>query len=1439
MPTNPYMGGDNPYMDIGKQTTDNPYMALQLPKKRVPAKQMGEDMMSQLVGLDQPVGDPLKVTHPNVYAAGKTAVAMPGLVEDFAMSVVSGATFGLPERAAEAGEWLARKLFGEGRKGGATGTWTEEPGLHPYVEKGGKFVGSMITISALGKTVAAPIITSVMKHRHMAPFARMIGWGAAGAGYKAGEQMLGEGELPTPKELVKHGATWAGIEAVMSTFGWTGQLAIGLNRLSKIWTIPRKEVLKTITKEAKVRGVPLAKYIWTKAKVQKVLGAKEAIIAKELLNTVDDIVKPFKKRGTVTDLVKQLETESIEGRIRSFKKHVDEAIIIGQKPKPGKITMKQMDKAEKILLKPGVKRTAEEVAFLKSIKTDLKLPAPKTVPKPTKLFPAKEPAKIIAKSTETAPKVIEKHKLTRILTEDLPDWVRRTGEDIRYGTPVSKATLRRYQHYFAIQGKKSAITPYSTKVSKHVVKPAPGLGRSLPKKRIKKAPAKKLLPPKGDSTALLPDERVTAKAVPKPNLKAALKYPNGQIVTGRTHLECLEKAEKLGLNKQVTSKKQIEEGFQEFYSVVKDKKVVDVSSGHRVAKTQKISEAIPGKFLSRSETQLKYGTGISEELRAVGVIETGKPKTQQKPALISSTLRGPQIHLEFDNRTGSVPSKETIKQYAESKGYDIAITKFKTGLKDELTIGGIRDTTRFRLDVFKEGRLSTETASKLSKEFGGIFTGPSAKLLGIIKTPIKVLPKEIRGEVKGYPGYAKVTVSGKKGTTLGFGPVGQLQNIYEKLMAGRLHKPLKKKMGDVLPRKLSPDAQIIMTALKKVKPLSRKQQEIYSLERGKRLGEAIRLRGVTSGERGYHAELAALKGPMETVQFEPIKKLVTQKNVDNMMNEIRDCPVLSNWETYPARKALARMLQGSMPTEGGQALLRDVFGKKFVDTMLSNKALWKKVKEAGIVAINFPKAIKSSYDLSAPLRQGVFMIRRYKQWLPAFRDMFKYFGSKEAYHEAALNIRRHHNYKLAKEHKLALTDLGNLTNREEAFQSPWAEKIPGVGASARAYTGFLNQLRFDVFNDFVKKGKRLGLLDDPKYLKTAAKYINHATGRGHLLGLEGAATELNAVFFSPRLIMSRLQLVNPVFYVRLQKHVRKEALKDLFAFAGLSTTVAGLAKMAGCDIELDPRNADFMKIRVGNKRYDILGGLQQVIRATAQFVTGEIVSSTTGKTLTLGEGYKPMTRLGVAGRFLQYKLSPVSSFVVTMLTGQATMGGKADIPTEIGRLFVPMAAQDIYEVYNDEGLSAIPLATPAFFGVGLQTYGGVSTYDLAGKDYRFLNTELTRLKTSMGFPSISAYGQSLSNKEYKQFKTKAGKEIARSLENIMHADFYKKATDDAKRHILDKVTDHTKEDVKRRMFRRYKLIQERAMEIRKATYKPIPESRDLAEEQLKQILKGK
>ncbi len=602
--------------------------------------------------------------------------------------------------------------------------------------------------------------------------------------------------------------------------------------------------------------------------------------------------------------------------------------------------------------------------------------------------------------------------------------------------------------------------------------------------------------------------------------------------------------------------------------------------------------------------------------------------------------------------------------------------------------------------------------------------------------------------------------------------------------------------------------ETVITALKEAKPKRAQQEALYTLERGKKIKKAVAAGKKLYGEDAYRAKLSKMGGPMERVEYDSIRKKVGQEKIHELFAMIDNSKVVTDeFDRLTAGRGLGKMFGefgGGVPTESELAFLNDIFGDEFVKTVLSKRSLFVKAKEAGLELANIPRSLMASFDLSAPLRQGVFFIGRPKRFAPAFKDMFKYFVSEKSFAALSKNITARPTYRLMKDSGLAITELGkSMAKREESFMSSWAEKIPiigkGVRASSRAYTGFLNKLRADVFDDFVKKGAELGI-DDPKFLKDAANFINHATGRGTLGGLEKSAVPLNALFFSPRLIASRINLMNPFFYAKLHPKVRKEALKDLFKFASIASSVAGLAALGGAKVGTDPRSADFMKLKFGNKRYDVLGGFQQPIRAAAQFASGEVVSSTTGKVITLGEGYKPLTALDIAQRLLESKTSPVASFAIALMRGRTAIGEKMDVPTEIANRFIPMVMQDMKDFYDEEGAKGIPMVIPAIFGVGAMSYGGVQSFGLKGKDHSKLNAELNRLKTSMGYPSTSAFGQELTNKEYKLLKEKTGNEIAKALTEFISRPGYKPLRDEMKIKFIERFVDSIKEKTKMELF---------------------------------------
>src|SRR6185369_6689148 len=125
---------------------------------------------------------------------------------------------------------------------------------------------------------------------------------------------------------------------------------------------------------------------------------------------------------------------------------------------------------------------------------------------------------------------------------------------------------------------------------------------------------------------------------------------------------------------------------------------------------------------------------------------------------------------------------------------------------------------------------------------------------------------------------------------------------------------------------------------------------------------------------------------------------------------------------------------------------------------------------------------------------------------------------------------------------------------------------------------------------------------------------------------------------SPRLMASRVTMLNPAFYARLDPFVRKQALKSLFSFAAIATTVLGLAAAGGASVSHDPREADFGKIRTGNTRLDILGGFAPYITLAARLITGETKNSNTGEVKDLTEGkFGQPTRADVVERFFASK----------------------------------------------------------------------------------------------------------------------------------------------------------------------------------------------------------
>ncbi len=379
---------------------------------------------------------------------------------------------------------------------------------------------------------------------------------------------------------------------------------------------------------------------------------------------------------------------------------------------------------------------------------------------------------------------------------------------------------------------------------------------------------------------------------------------------------------------------------------------------------------------------------------------------------------------------------------------------------------------------------------------------------------------------------------------------------------------------------------------------------------------------------------------------------------------------------------------------------------------LKNRPMGKKIEESFVDAVSLPKSLMASADMSAPLRQGAILSFRHPiMAAQAARDMFRQAFSESAHRDWLTRLRSTPEYYTIKKAELYLAEPNaRLNAKEEQFISNIAEKIPIWGrivkGSQRAYTGYLNSLRVSTFAAFhdalIREGVKGKELDAE--LKSYAEFINNASGRGTLGKFEESAPLLNAAFFSPRYVVSRFNLINPIRYTKMEPRTRIEALKTMGAYLGVGLMTMALAQAGGADVEDDPRSADFGKIKVGNTRFDMWAGMSQVAVLLSRLATGE-TKSISGQTRQLGEGYKATTRGDILLRFGRSKLSPSAGVATDFLVGKDFNGNEVTVKDEVMKSILPLWASDIRKIYDEAGAGqAAAGGVASFFGVGVQNY---------------------------------------------------------------------------------------------------------------------------------------
>lgn len=718
----------------------------------------------------------------------------------------------------------------------------------------------------------------------------------------------------------------------------------------------------------------------------------------------------------------------------------------------------------------------------------------------------------------------------------------------------------------------------------------------------------------------------------------------------------------------------------------------------------------------------KVGKGIKLGAASAGLLFapiTGLFKAAENVPILGSAAKlvntafsalGESVTSVSDHVIDSIPDQVLSRQAKDNIKPAIGeiaalASQIYVGGKVESILPSERGALKFRNDFTKANpeypevnNIGANQINRLTKKYGPEDTST------IIKKSIEISREKKAAEAQAIPqdaraGFARIPESGKPDI-----------------------KAAEVELAKTEPP--APDATSrLITAIGEAGKSRSQLERAYSEERAKRAGAVEAMFKEGEGKEGYFKALGKLKGELtEKPTFDAIKLEAT--DVNDLFNRAQSHPTLTPFEKIRVQDGLMKLMDGEVPQEGQLALMEKVYGKQLVDTVLSKRPNLTKFKEVVAQILNIPRTVMSSFDLSFGGRQGVFAAPKFrKQFWSAWKKQFKMFGDEKAFQAAQENITKNPNYDLAKESGVAFTDIGDkMSIREERFMSSWAEKIPvlgrGVKGSARAYTAFANKFRMDIFDSLVKDAELQGLSprNDIALSENIAKLVNAMTGRGALgKKMEAAAPLLNALFFSPRLIASRLTLLNPAYYVMQDAFVRKQAIQSLLSFAGTITTILTVANLAGADVETDPRSSDFAKIKVGNTRIDIMGGFQQYAVLAARLFTGESKSASSGKITKVNQGYKPVTRLDFINQAIINKEAPVMSFITALLRGQNAIGEKVNVPAEIANRFTPMILGDIYDILQDNPALA-PVSLLGIFGAGIQTYKPAKKAVPAGTD---------------------------------------------------------------------------------------------------------------------------
>ena len=361
-----------------------------------------------------------------------------------------------------------------------------------------------------------------------------------------------------------------------------------------------------------------------------------------------------------------------------------------------------------------------------------------------------------------------------------------------------------------------------------------------------------------------------------------------------------------------------------------------------------------------------------------------------------------------------------------------------------------------------------------------------------------------------------------------------------------------------------------------------------------------------------------------------------------------------------------------------------------------------------------------------------------------------------------------------------------LPKTEEEIPTSNLERIPIAGkiykASDSAFRNTATVMRTKLYDFYSNLARKNGVEMTDTQIKDIGKLVNSLTARGDL-GKSGSGL-VKVILWAPKMIKSNWDtLTAHTFGAELKTgFARKEAAKNSLRIIAELAIILSIAKAFWPDsVEEDPRSSDFGKIKMGNTRFDITGGMGSLVTLASRLAKQSSKSSTTGIVTKFGTGYGQRTGWDVLLDFLENKTAPYPRFLIDMMKGETFEGDKPLSVESIAKRFTPISLQNLFELKDDASADKVLGVLTDFLGIG------ASSYEKSSIDWnKSESKEMTAFKKRAG--------QKMFDKANEEFNKKMSDKITELQKNPR----YQKLTNEEKQKVINKHRDKIKKQVLRR-----------------------------------------